>query len=296
MDISLEYFKIFYYVGKTGSITAAAKELMISQPAVSQAMKHFEEELGAKVFLRSSKGVKLTKEGEALFLNVEKGYNQILTGVHQFEALKNLEDGEICIGASDMTLRFYILPYLEKFHEKYPRVKLTVSNAPTPRTIDNIRTGALDFGVISSPVQDKEGLEICPVREIEDIFIVGEKYKDLSKDILDYHILEQYPYICLAGKTSSNDFVNSFLAKQGIELKPEIQLATSDMLVSFVERGFGVASVMKDFAMEGLKNHRLYELKFDNSLPKREICIAYEENKLRSNAATLLLEFLTQSE
>ena len=130
---NLEAYKVFYYVAKCGSVTKAAGELSISQPAVSQAIKQLENTLDAALFHRAAKGVRLTSEGELLYSYVAKGYEQIEMGVKKVHQMQNMELGEVRIGASDMTLQFYLLPYLEKFHEQYPGIKVIVTNAPTPR-------------------------------------------------------------------------------------------------------------------------------------------------------------------
>ena len=118
MNISLEYYRIFYHVVKEGSITAAANVLCVSQPAVSQTMRQLETALGTPLFLRAQKGVRLTAEGQALFRYVERGYELILQGENALQSMLELEQGEIHIGASDMTLKYYQLPFLERFHEK----------------------------------------------------------------------------------------------------------------------------------------------------------------------------------
>ena len=289
MDINMEYFKVFYYVAKYGSISAAARELHISQPAVSQALKNFEAEIGGSVFIRNSKGVTLTQEGQSLFYYISKGYEQMEIGVRKFEELKNLEGGTIRIGASDMTLRFFILPYLEKFCEEYPKIKISVTNAQTPKTIANLTQGAIDFGVVSTPVITSERLTVQPVREIQDIFVVGEKYKALAKTKQEYGILEEYPYICLDGKTSSKSYVDSYLTKQGIKLVPEFSLATSDMVLSFAKRGFGIASVVRDFAQESIDKGELFEVEFISRIENRQFAVVYDERQSMSIAAKQLL-------
>ena len=136
---NLEAYKVFYYVAKCGSVTKAAGELSISQPAVSQAIKQLENTLDAALFHRAAKGVRLTSEGELLYSYVAKGYEQIEMGVKKVHQMQNMELGEVRIRASDMTLQFYLLPYLEKFHEQYPGIKVIVTNAPTPETLNYLR-------------------------------------------------------------------------------------------------------------------------------------------------------------
>lgn len=116
MNINLEHYKYFYFVATCGSISGAAESLCISQPAVSQALKILEKNLGGRLFIRTAKGVKLTSEGETLFSYVKASYENLIKGEEAFKKLINLDNGEIKIGASDMTLQFYLLPYLEIFH------------------------------------------------------------------------------------------------------------------------------------------------------------------------------------
>ena len=139
MDISLDSYKTFYYVAKLSSITAAAEKLYISQPAVSQSVKQLEKLLGCSLFFRTKKGVTLTKEGEALYFHVARGYEQILLGERRLEEMLDFETGEVRIGANDMTLQYYLLPFLEAFHNKYPKVRMGIMNLTTPATIGSLR-------------------------------------------------------------------------------------------------------------------------------------------------------------
>ena len=94
---NLEYYRVFYYVVKFNSITLAAEELFISQPAVSQAIKHLENSLGGSLFLRTPKGVRLTPEGELLYLYVSQGYEYLIQGESKFKELFMLETGKHCL-------------------------------------------------------------------------------------------------------------------------------------------------------------------------------------------------------
>lgn len=90
--------------------------------------------------------------------------------------MQNMELGEVRIGASDMTLQFYLLPYLEKFHEQYPGIKVIVTNAPTPETLNYLREGHIDFGIVSTPFPERPDIQMIPVREIEDVFVAGRRF------------------------------------------------------------------------------------------------------------------------
>ena len=292
MNIALEYYKIFYYVGKNESISKAAKELCISQPAVSQAIKHLETQLCARLFLRTQKGVQLTSEGMVLYTYIKQGYEYILLGERKFKELLDLDTGEIKVGASDMTLKYYLLPYLEKFHMQYPHIKVSVTNAPTPETLQYLEEGRIDFGIVSTPITEHPNIEIQTVKEIHDIFVAGSRFADLKKQSLSFQALEQYPLICLEKTTSTRSFMDTFLSSKQVLLKPEFELATSDMIVQFVKRNMGIGCVVSDFAEEYMRDGQMFQLHFQESIPSRQICIAVSRKIPVSNAARHLVDML----
>lgn len=292
MNINLEYYKIFYYVVQNGSFTVAAEELCITQPAVSQAIKTLESNLGSKLFIRTAKGVKLTKEGEVLYSYIKRGYEYILLGETTFQKMIDLENGEIRIGASDMTLKYYLLPYLERFHEKYPSIKVKVTNAPTPETIENLIDGKIDFGIVSTPFESKQELRISKVRELKDIFIAGNKFLHLKHRTLQFSDLEKLPIICLEKNTSTRSYLDDFMRANRVDLQPEFELATSDMIVEFVKRNLGVGYVVEDFAKPFLESGSIFQLMFNQKFPSRDICIISSDKNPLSTAAKELLRTL----
>lgn len=290
MAENLEYYKVFYYTAKYGSLTAAAAELSISQPAVSQALKQLENALSAKLFVRASRGIRLTQEGQVLYEHVKEGYEQILLGERKLSSMLQLEHGELKIGASDMTLKYYLLPLLQKYHEQFPGIKVTVTNAPTPETLNLLRQGKIDFGVVSTPVGNGQEFHSIPVRKIEDVFVAGRKFIQYKNRMLDFKELENLPIISLEGNTSTKNYMDAFLMHSGVELHPEFELATSDMIVQFALRSLGVGCVVRDFAAEYLEDGRLFELRFNKMIPKREICVVTDAGGPISRAAEELLK------
>ena len=280
MIANLEYYKVFYYVAKTGSLTHAANLLSISPPAVSQSIRLLEEQVGTRLFCRVSRGVRLTAEGELLYSYVSKGYEQIETGEQKLKQMLNLELGEIHIGASDMTLQFYLLPFLELFHEKYPDIKVVVSNAPTPETLQNLHTGQIDFGIVSTPFETPKDIHTMAVRSIEDIFVCGRQFISYKNKTLDLSELEKLPII--------------YLEDNGVHIQPEFELATSDMIVQFALRNLGVGCVVRDFALPHLQSGKLFELRFNKIIPKREFCIVTDSKNPMSAAAKNLLDIINK--
>lgn len=292
MNIDLEYYRIFYYVAKAGSFTQAGEELCISQPAVSQAIKLLETNLGSRLFIRIPKGVKLTPEGEVLYNYVQRGYEYLLLGEDKFKKMLDLENGEIRIGASDMTLQFYLLPYLERFHEKFPKIKVKVTNAPTPETLRYLYEGKIDFGIISEPFELKSEVKAVRVKKIQDIFVAGSRFAELQDKVLDFKELESLPIICLEKNTSSRKYIDNFLLCNNVVLKPEFELATSDMIVKFALRNLGIGYVVSDFAQEAISEGSLFELKFKKKIPQRHFNLISSTNNPISKAARELIGML----
>lgn len=291
-NINTEYYKVFYYVGRLGSITAAAEALCISQPAASQAVKQLEKALNSRLFIRSQKGIRLTAEGRLLYPYVERGIENLMDGERMLKRLVDMDMGEVRIGASDMTLQFYLLPYLERFHEKYPKIKVMVSNAPTPETIESLYEGKIDFGVVSTPFDARPEVEMTEVKTIRNTFVAGNKFWSLKGKRLEYTELERLPCILLEKNTSTRKFMDRFLEKRGIVLEPEFELATSDMIVQFAIRNLGIGCVMEEFAKPQIESGELFELAFRERMSERAICVVTDRKVPVSPAGERFLEIL----
>lgn len=290
--MNLEYYKVFYQVAEAGSVSGAAKELCITQPAVSQAIKNMERELGGNLFVRMSKGLKLTKEGEVLYSYIKKGYESIKLGEEKYKNMLNLETGEIVIGASDMSLQFYLLPYLEKYHDMYPNIKISVTNAPTPETLMNLKEGKIDFGIVSTPFDGGKDIKCMSVRKIKTIFIGGSEYERYKGKKLSIKKVKDMPLICLESKTSTRKAIDMFFDKYGLRPEPEFELATSDIIVQFALRNLGIGIVVEDFAMPYIERGELFKLDFKENIEDRDMTVVVSEKNHQSTAGNRLLELL----
>ncbi len=293
MKENLERYRIFYYAALCGNITAAAEKLYISQPAVSQSLKQLESSLGCALFLRTPKGVALTAEGKTLYRYVAKGMEQFTLGEKRLEAQLSLDCGVVYIGASDMTLEFFLLPFLERFHSLYPKIRVNVTNGPTPETLGKLENDIIDFGVVTEPFAVSGGVEVVPVREIEDIFICGGGFRGLTEDILTPEKLLRLPLplIMLEKNTSTRRYIDDCFKRFGAEPAPEFELATSGLIVQFVKRDLGIGCVVSDFAENAIAEQSVYRIALDKPFPKRRMCIV-KKASVNSKAAEKLLELL----
>jgi len=292
MDINLELYKVFYYVAKSGSISKASQELYISQPAVSQAIKKLESRLGGQLFARAPRGITLTPEGEVLFKYIEQGYNMILLAESKFMEAINLDMGNIRIGASDMTLKYFLLPYLEEFHKQYPNVRIKVTNGPSPETVNFLKTGSIDFGAVSLPLTNYETIDVLEVMEIQDCFVASFHFANLYSREISIKELAKYPIIMLEKNTSTRHYIDDYLSRHSVLLTPEFELATSDLIVQFACRGLGISCVVRNFAEESIENGKLFEIVLEEKIPPRHIGIIKLHNVPLTAAAKKLMELI----
>ena len=162
---------------------------------------------------------------------------------------------------------------MEKFHKEYPKIKIKVTNAPTPETIENLKCGDIDFGIVSSPVPQYKWMDAYDVFNIQDIFVAGKKFQQLKYKTVSLKELTENPIIILEGKTSSRKFIDDFMSFNGLRINPEFELATSELIVEFASKGLGVGCVVKDFAKRQLKEGQLFELNLATPIPSRKMWI-----------------------
>ncbi len=292
MEQNFEHYKVFYHVATEGQISKAAKKLFISQPAVSQSIRVLEKNLGGDLFLRTSKGVSLTSEGKVLYEYVKNAYSFLISGERKFKELKNLEGGEIRIGASDTLCSHYLLPFLEEYNKKNKKVKIHVYNKTTFEIIDLLKNGEVDLGFLNLPITEDKTLEIIEVEQLQDTFICGKKYKDDFLDEVSLSDINDYPLVLLEKKTNMRKFLNQIYLKNNVSYEPEFELGSIDLLVKFAKIGFGLSFVTKNFVKEELDSEEIYEVKIKEDIPKRAIGMAKIKGRPLSNATKEFYQML----
>lgn len=285
----LDLYRIFHIVSRHNSFSKAAQELYMTQSAVSQSISKLERELAIQLFNRTSKGVVLTTEGALLHEHVKSALGIIQSAEDKLSEYKALETGELRIGVGDTISRYFLLPYLERFHEKYPGITLHILNRTTSEITDLIKSGKADVGFCNLPVQDEQ-LEVIPCKEIQDTFVCGEKYKELTEKPVSLDNLMKLPLIFLERKSNSRMFVENFLEKHGYQVAPVFELGSYDLVLEFTKINLGVSCVIKEFASDYLARGDLYEVKLEEAIPKRSIGICHLKNVPLSHAAKTFVE------
>ncbi|MDU3407842.1 LysR substrate-binding domain-containing protein [Clostridium sp.] len=295
MVTKLDLYKVFCQVGKSKSFSKASKELYMTQPAVSQAIMQLEGELDIRLFNRTSKGVTLTNEGSLLYEYVNSAINLINVGEEKILEFKDLTIGELKIGVGDTISKYFLLPYLEEFHNRYPNLKFKIINGTTLELCALIKSGEIDIAICNLPIDDPS-LEFITCGEVRDIFVCGEKYKDLTKKKISLEEMVKYPLIFLEPNSNSRKYVENFMLSNGIKISPEFELGSFDLLLEFAKINLGIACVVKEFSKDYLEQGLLYEVKVLEEIPSRSIGVCYLKSVSLSLASTKFVEILSMRE
>lgn len=290
MDINYELYKVFYHVAKSLSFSDAADNLYISQSAVSQSIKTLEKRLNQTLFIRSTKRVALTKEGELLLKHIEPAINLISRGENQL-CIDPKNGVQLRIGASDTICRYYLVPFLNKFHKKYPNIHIKVTNGTSLQCAKLLERNEVDVIVTNSPNSALNNMmQIIPVKEFRDIFIVNPDAFPLTDHRVSLQELQQYPILMLDKRSTTSIFLHNLFLENSLDLVPAIELSSNDLLIDLARIGLGVAFI-PDFCVE---NHDdLSVITTDQDIPSRMLVAAYNNDIPISDAAKFFIDSLT---
>lgn len=291
MDINFELYKVFYHVAATLSFSEASKQLFISQSAVSQSIKVLEKKLNQTLFIRSTKKVQLTPEGEILLKHIEPAINLIQKGENQLLEANTLNGGQLRIGASDTICRYYLVPYLNKFHKEFPNVHIKVTNQTSIECAHLLENGQVDFIITNYPNSGLSNAQnVRVINEFSDVFVANEEYFPLNGEEVSLQKLQTYPILMLDRKSTTSEFLHHMFQKEQLDLVPEIELSSNDLLIDLARIGLGIAFV-PDFCIPE-QDKDLFQVKLTEKLPIRQMVVAYNESIPVSQATRQFMDML----
>ena len=298
MNSNFEYYKIFYYVAKYENLTKAATALKTSQPAVTRTIHKLEGELGCRLFTRSKTGMKLTPEGRTFYGYVAAGCAQFFKGENDLSNLISLENGTIYISATETALHCYLFQAMEEFNSLYPNVRFKILNNSTTESVNAVKEGKVDLAIVSANLQVARPLRMKILRKYRDILIAGKRFEELKagKEELSLKELVSYPWISLTAETITRRFLNEYFEKNGLTFAPDLELATTDMILPAVRHNLGLGFIPAEFADAELESGQVFEIKVKEKLPERNIILIYDMEYPQSIAAKEFQKFLKEHE
>jgi len=270
MDINYELYKVFYYVASSLSFSEASKKLYISQSAVSQSIKTLEKKLGQSLFIRSTKKVQLTPAGSLLLKHIEPAMNLISRGESQLLDSGTLGLGQLHIGASDTICRYFLVPYLKEFHKKFPNVPIKVTNATSIQCVDLLDQRKVDLIVTNFPNKHLNHEYIQKtIANFHDVFVANPEYFDFTSEELSFEELKTHPLMMLSRQSTTSEFLHNLFIQHQLELVPDIELNSNDLLIDLARIGLGVAFV-PDYCLDE-KDQDLVVIQTKEKLPIRQM-------------------------
>ena len=290
MDINLELYKVFYYVATTLSFSEASRQLFISQSAVSQSIKTLEKKLNHPLFIRSTKKVLLTPEGELLLQHVKPAL-QLLDEGESLLSGDNLLKGQLRIAASDTICRYFLIDYLQKFHQTYPDVRIKVTNSTSIGWAELLEKGQADLIVCNCP-NSRLGshFQTRVLKEFHDVFVANTDYFPVHTVQTELQELLNYPILMLSPKSTTSEYLREAFTAHNLKLLPEVELNSNDLLLDLARIGLGIACV-PDYMLK--ENDQLTPLMLKEPLPGRQLILAQHDSLTVSQAAERFIEMFT---
>lgn len=294
MYLSLDSYRVFYYVAQYRSFTKAAQILYSNQPNVTRTIKNLENALGCRLFIRSSRSVQLTPEGEELFAHICPAMEQIRTGEETVLMHSSLQAGTISIGASEIALHRILLPALEPFRRAYPGIRLRIFNSNTQQAVSTLRERLVDFSLVTPPIQQSELFLQTELAAFSEVPVCGSAYADLAEETLTLEQLAASPLISLCKGTSTHQLYADWFQSQGLVFSPDIEAATADQILPMVRANLGIGFVPEHTASEAADDGSITILRLQDRPPERTIVLLKRKDTPLSVAAEKLEQILLQ--
>ena len=273
MATNFEYYKVFYYVAQYGNITRAADKLCLTQPSVTRAIHNLEDQLGCRLFNRTSKGVVLTKEGTIIYQQVRKGCEALFEAEEELERLKNLGNGTIRIVANEIASKLVVIPAMKKFKKDHPSIVFNIMKAKAYDSVELMNQGKVDFAIDLVEV-DENGcmLENTKMPSIpsnielgkiyEDVPLVGETYKEYAKRKVDISELAVLPLI---NKGTRYTGYQRLLRPEGKFRPADMEVSAFESRILLAELGMGITFAPAEAVTKEISEGRLFPIELKNN-------------------------------
>ena len=288
MNVDLELYRVFYMVAKNKHMTKASEELHISQPAISQSIKKLEDQLGGTLFLRSNKGMELTKEGEMFYEYVKGALELIHNAENEFTSFKDLSKGEIKIGCSTTLTKLILMDTLKEFHKDYPNININITNDLTNNLINDLKVGKLDFVIFNESNIKETNLNIEKIKELKQGFIYNPDY--YTDSIKSFEELNNVPLILQKEESNSRKLLDYIALKNNVRLLPKMEVVSQELITEFTNIGLGVGFSIIDLAKRNFNN--LKELNINKMIPKINISLATNKSVSLTYASKMFIKYL----
>ncbi len=291
MDIN--QLEVLSVVARERSFSRAAEVLNRTQPAISQAVRRLEQEVGEKLFDRSSKDGTLTLAGEILLDYAKQMLNLRQTAHTAIREMRDLQHGKITISANEHTV-FYLLPVIEKFRRLHPQIKIEVQRGVASRIPKEIMAREAELGVISFKPNDPSVVAISVFTD-ELALVVAPTHSLANRESVSVKELGEENFIAHNAPSPYRDKVIETFEKHRTRLNISVELPSLEAIKKLVEKGVGVALVPKLTAQNEIDSGKLKTLSVNEMKLERKLNIIYRRNSVLSHAAKIFLKLAKEA-
>jgi DNA-binding transcriptional LysR family regulator len=285
MDIN--QLEVLVTVARERSFSRAAEVLDRTQPAISQAIRRLELEIGEKLFDRSSKDGTLTFAGEVLLGHAKQMLNLRHNALVAMTEMRDLRHGKVTISANEHTV-FYLLPVIEEFRRQHPLIKIEVQRGVASRIPKQITAREVELGVISFTPND-DSIKAMAVMTDELVFVVSPDHPLASRAELSVKELGEQSFVAHNAPSPYRRRVIEAFDKHKTKLNIAVELPSLEAIKLMVERGTEAALVPRLSAAAEIASGRLKALSVKDLKLERKLNIIYRRNSELSHAAKAFL-------
>ena len=287
--MNFSQLKIFYLAAKYGSLSAAAEELHITQPAVTKGIQRLQEYYEIKFFNRFGKKLALTDTGESLYEIAGKIFEMEIQAEESIRDFQQRKRGHIRILSSESFGAYYLPSMINPFSKSNPQMRISVNILPTELVAQNTVELKNDLGFISYPVEN-EKLSIREVLEDRFVIIVAPGHSFARKDCLEPRDLEGQAMIMHEKGSAPRRSIDELIKKNNVSVFIPLELSSNRAIKTAVEQGIGIALISTKVASEEVQMGKLIAIPFSDSQLKRKFYMIHHKDKYISEMLQHLID------
>lgn len=277
MNLQLVHLAALRAVARHGSFSRAARELNLTQPAVSMQVRQLERALGLPLLERVGKRAFPTKAGEVLLAHAGRAIRELEAGVEVVQQLRGIVAGRIRLGTSASFSIYLLPPALRRFCARYPRTELVVVTGNAPEIARAVVQNELDLGIVSLPVRERE-LAVSPFHRDELVAIGPPDRRWRRGQRVKAGELTREPLILFERGATLRRVIDDWFQRGGASPAPPMELGNTEAIKKLVEAGLGL-SVTSSFSVKAeVKAGKLAAARLDPPL-HREIGVILRKDK-----------------
>jgi molybdate transport repressor ModE-like protein len=291
--VELTHLRYFQTIARCGSLTAAARDLKVSQPTLTVAVKNLEENLGTKLLLRGRVGVTLTSTGRELLRHALEIFSLIERAEERILGLEADEVGRFTIGCHESLGAYFLPVFMSSFLKNVPKVELSLWNATSAAVREAVIGRQIDFGLVVNPVPHPDLVLVDLFKDAVDFFIAASALPAGASEsaLEEAHTRLRAGPLIYAGRVSQCNELIGRLAADALLPSRMLSCGDLELVKSLALEGIGVALLPRRVAAYGQKG-KLVRLHPELPFIPDTICLLYHVDLHRTRAAIRLKDAL----